>query len=213
MTTAEKVVWPKITERGYQGFEGTEADMKEVGLEEYDPGPYRFYRKPSEDKVGGFYIYRHQHNWIIPDCSFELVAATLEDAERTLCRVAFELSGDNIFTPGEAWKRALRIEFSARANQFKEAAYALLQEWEKLEMETGDTPSDVAGYPFTESFDEVFNRIYNWNHNVNEWANKEEVNLSTEPTSQPTPETETPKPQPVPTPDDANPGGQPGGGH
>jgi hypothetical protein len=85
----------------------------------------------------------------------------------------YSLNGDTSLLSEKANARRLRIEFSASANNFKEAALELLRKWEQIEMETGVSPSDVPGYPLESSLDDVVLAIIDWNHNVNEWANKE----------------------------------------
>lgn len=70
-----------------------------------------------------------------------------------------------------AERRAAKIEFATRANQFTQTARALLEEWERCEMQTGETPAEVPYYPFHETLDEQVHEIIKWNENVSKWAN------------------------------------------
>jgi len=60
--------------------------------------------------------------------------------------------------------------FAQATANLTEAAQQLLTAWEAVEMETGETPSDVAGYPFLQSFDEQLLKIAEWNHAIQNWA-------------------------------------------
>jgi hypothetical protein len=61
-------------------------------------------------------------------------------------------------------------EFLSAVEAFEDAALNLTRKWEAVEMATGDTPSDVDGYPFKESFDELVHSIIEWRHNVKDWV-------------------------------------------
>lgn len=68
-----------------------------------------------------------------------------------------------------------KLDFAKVAANFSHSATELLRAWESLELTTGETPSDVDGYPFTASLDEVVIGILEWKHNVEEWAHPKEA--------------------------------------